>query len=239
MSRATPLLIAHRGASAVAPESTRAAIQAAVRAGAMMIELDVQLTLDRRLVIFHDDRLERTTNGTGRVTTTRYTDLRRLDAGTWFHPRFRGERILLVTHVLRLVPHHIRLNLELKRTRNPAVLIRHFVALVRRQRAVRRIVVSSFDPRLLHLLRRTRMARALICRRDADRSLQHAIQLRCVAWHPFHTLVTPRRLARAHAAGLRVHAWTVDELSRARQLLHVGVDGLFTNNPQRLRVLYR
>src|SRR3990167_3043170 len=96
--RARPITIAHRGASAVAPESTRAAINAEVRAGAAMIELDVQMTRDGRLVVFHDDRLERTTNGSGRLRATTYARLARLDAGTWFDPRFAGERILLASH---------------------------------------------------------------------------------------------------------------------------------------------
>ena len=69
-----------------------------------MIELDVQMTRDGRLIIFHDDRVERTTNGAGRVRRMRYAELARLDAGSWFARRFAHERILLVSQALRLLP---------------------------------------------------------------------------------------------------------------------------------------
>ncbi len=234
MRASRPQVFAHRGASAVAPESTRAAIREAARAGASMVELDVQMTRDGRLVIFHDDRLERTTDGTGRLTATRYAALARLDAGTWFHARFSGERILLVSQALRLVPRRMQINLELKRTPHGATLARRLVRVVRRAGVHQRLLVSSFDPTLLQALRPSRLSRALICRSHPDRSLQQAIRLRCQAWHPRATLVTPRRIARAHAAGLRVHAWTVDEVPRARRLAACGVDGIFTNHPRRL-----
>jgi len=228
-------LIAHRGASAVAPEGTAAAIQEAVRAGADMIELDVQVTRDGRLVVFHDDRLERTTNGTGRVSRARYAQLARLDAGSWFHPRFAGERILLVSEALRLVPKRMEVNLELKRTPRRRILLRELRRMLRRARVGRRLLLSSFDPRVLRPLRRVGLRLALICRDDADRSLRRAVRLGCLAWHPAHRLVTARRVAAAHAAGLRDYAWAVDDRRRAHALIRMGVDGLFTNDPAHLQ----
>ena len=227
-------MIAHRGASAVAPESTRAAIREAARAGADMVELDVQVTRDGRLIIFHDDRLERTTDGSGRVADARYSQLARLDAGSWFHQRFAGERILLVSQAIQVVPRRMGINLELKRTPHRRALLRRLRRVVRRGRVVRRLLISSFDPHLLQPLHATGLPLALICRRAPDASLQRAIQLRCVAWHPFHALATRRRIAQAHDAGLRVHAWTVNSRARARQLARWGVDGVFTNHPARL-----
>ena len=221
----------------MAPESTRAAIRTAIAAGAQMIELDVQMTREGRLVIFHDDRVERTTNGTGCVTRMRYAQLARLDAGTWFAPRFAGERILLVSQALRLIPPSIRVNLELKRTTKRQALLRRFLPVA--QRYWKRLLVSSFDHRLLLPLRRTRLARALICSKRPDQSLRQAVQLGCQAWHPHVRLVTRRRIAQAHAAGLRVHAWTVDDPARASLLARWGVDGVFTNDPRRLRRVRR
>ena len=226
------LIIAHRGASADAPESTRAAILAAARAGASMVELDVQVTQDGRLVVFHDEDVRRTTDGTGRVRGLPYARLKRLDAGSWFHPRFAGERILLVSQVFWLVPKTMRINLELKRTRAPNLLVRQLRRMLRRQ-SCRRLLVSSFDEGLLQRFVSTRLPLALICRRHPDRSLRQAIRLGCVAWHPFHALVTPRRVAHAHAARLAVHAWTVDRLTVARRMRRCGVDGVFTNDPGR------
>ena len=237
MAASGPLLmviIAHRGASAVAPESTASAIRAAARAHADMVELDVQMTQDGRLIIFHDNRLERTTTGSGLVANQRYAELARLDAGTWFHPRFSGERILLLSQAIRVAAPQLHLNLELKSTSRRRALLHRVLRVVRRAHLGSRLLLSSFDALLLSPLVSTRLALALICRDHADRSLREAIRLRCAAWHPFHALVSPQRVARAHRAGMRVHAWTVDELPRARQLARWGVDGLFTNDPARL-----
>lgn len=219
----------------MAPESTQAAIRAAVRAGADMVELDVQMSRDGRLVVFHDDRLERTTDGDGRLEETSYARLSRLDAGVWFDPLFSGERILLVSEALHLIPARMLVNLELKSTPRHRLVLERLVRLVHRMRIGRRLLVSSFDAGLLALLRRTRLQRALICRRHPDRSLRTAIRLGCAAWHPHVRVATSQWIRRAHAAGLRVHAWTVDDPSRARRLVRWGVDGLFTNHPARLR----
>ena len=200
-----------------------------------MVELDVQMTRDRRLVVFHDDRVERTTNGSGRVTHVAYRQLARLDAGRWFHPRFTGERILLLFQALRLIPAPMRVNLELKCTRTPQRLVERFIRIVRSAPVSRRrVMVSSVDARLLRRLRGTRWPLALICRRNPEESLHEVIRLRCAAWHPLLTLVTPLRIQRAHQAGLRVHVWTVDRIPQARRLVRWGVDGLFTNNPAHL-----
>ncbi len=233
------LLIAHRGASAVAPEGTRAAIREAVRAGADAIELDVQMTRDRRLVIFHDVRLERTTNGRGRLADTLYPPLARLDAGSWLDRQFAGEGILLVSQAIRLIPPRMRINLELKRTARPRALTHHLLRVLRRTGVRPRLLLSSFHPELLVVFARRGLAVGLICRREPDHALQRAVRLGCVSWHPEQSLVTRRRIARAHRAGLRVYTWTVDDHQRARELARWGIDGLFTNDPRSLREAWR
>lgn len=234
MKGAIPLIIAHRGASAVAPEGTRSAIREAIRAGADMVELDVQMTRDGRLMIFHDDRLERTTDGSGCLSEMRYPQAARLDAGSWFHPRFAGEHVLLVSQAVRLFPQRMRINLELKRTTHRQALLRRFTRVVRWTRVARRLLVSSFDPALLEPLRH-RLRCALLCRREPDRSLRQAVRLGCAAWHPHVSLATPHWIRRAHRAGLKVNVWVVDDPDKARQLLRWGVDGMLTNDPARLR----
>ena len=199
-----------------------------------MVELDVQMTRDGRLMIFHDDRLERTTNGSGRLSEVRYPQAVRLDAGSWFHPRFAGERVLLVSQAVQLLPQRMRVNLELKRTAHRQALLRRFLRVVRWTRVAGRLLVSSFDPALLEPLRH-RLRCALLCRREPERSLQQAIRLGCAGWHPHVSLATPDRIRRAHRAGLQVNVWVVDDPGQARQLARWGVDGVFTNNPARLR----
>ena len=206
-----------------------------------MIELDVQLTRDRRAVIFHDERLERTTNGRGRLAQQRYRDLARLDCGSWFAPRFAKERLLLASQALRLIRPPSKANLELKRTDRAAALVACVSRVLRRTRSVRRVLVSSFDAALLARIKAStpRLAVALICRRAPTRSIRRAAQLGCRSWHPHRTLVSPSLVRRAHAAGLRVHVWTVDRPAEAARLIRMGVDGVFTNVPDRIRAVCR
>lgn len=110
-----PQLIAHRGAPRVAPENTLAALEAAYQRGATWVECDVQLTADGIPVIFHDDTLQRTTNGRGRLCTFRYEELATLDAGRWFSAAFAGEPIPRLEDWLALaLRHQMGVNLELK-----------------------------------------------------------------------------------------------------------------------------
>lgn len=110
-----PRFIAHRGFSSQAPENTVAAFEHAEKAGYHMFECDVQLTRDNIPVIIHDEKLDRTTNGRGRVRQTLYHSIQTLDAGSWFAPEFAGERIPCLQVLLAWVAEHkIALNLELK-----------------------------------------------------------------------------------------------------------------------------
>jgi glycerophosphoryl diester phosphodiesterase len=98
----TPILIAHRGGSAEAPENTMAAFRHAVEIGARFVELDVQMSRDGELVVMHDETVDRTTNGTGAIHNTTFEELRRLDAGSWFGPHFAGQKIPTLREVLEL-----------------------------------------------------------------------------------------------------------------------------------------
>ncbi|MBI3914735.1 MAG: glycerophosphodiester phosphodiesterase [Chloroflexi bacterium] len=109
-----PLIIAHRGASASAPENTLAAFQRAFQLGADGIELDVTLTKDGVPVVIHDDTVDRTSNGRGKVSAMTLAELERLDFGSWFGEKFRGEKIPTLVEVLRAVPRDKLINIELK-----------------------------------------------------------------------------------------------------------------------------
>src|SRR4051812_8087205 len=145
-----PTIIAHRGASGTAPENTLAAFRRAADLGAPMIELDVQLTADGEVVVIHDFTLDRTTDGVGSVRHRSLAQIRRLDAGAWFAPAFRGERVPTLAEVLQNFPHAV--NVELKSYGDDGLEPRA-LAVVERAGALDRVVFSSFDGGALERLR--------------------------------------------------------------------------------------
>lgn len=145
---ASPLIVAHRGSSTVAPENTLAAFRRAIADGADMIELDVRMTKDFELVVLHDRRVNRTTDGRGNVWDLTLAELQTLDAGSWFGKRFAGERIPTLRQAIDLLPHHINLNIEVKTDGEPRknVAFEELLLLVVREKHFsRRVLVSSFD----------------------------------------------------------------------------------------------
>lgn len=107
-------ICAHRGANATHPENTIAAFKEAVRLGAQMIEFDVQLTKDHKLIIMHDATVDRTTNGTGKVSDLTFNEIRQLDAGAWKAKAFTGEKVPTLQEALQMMPKNIWLNVHLK-----------------------------------------------------------------------------------------------------------------------------
>ena len=148
-----PYVAAHRGARRLAPENTLAAFSAAIDSGALGIELDVHLSADGRVVVIHDDLLDRTTDGQGPVSEVSYDDLRKLDAGSWWSAEFSGERLPLLEEVFELAQSQTVLHVELK---GQAVdtLAAEVVNLARRFSASQRVLAMSFNLEAVLAVRR-------------------------------------------------------------------------------------
>ena len=114
MQLPNPCVFAHRGASGDAPENTLSSFQLAVTQGAHAVELDAKLSQDGHIIVIHDRTLKRTTNGSGYVHKTKFDDLRKLDAGSWFDPQFSGEKIPTLEQVLEALKGRIGVNIEIK-----------------------------------------------------------------------------------------------------------------------------
>jgi len=228
----TLFLYAHRGASAEAPENTLAAFRRALAAGADGIELDVHLSRDGVPVVIHDDTLERTTDGTGRVAAHPLDRLQMLDAGAWFAAHFAGEPLPTLEATLRLLAGRLRLNLEVKDARAGMAVL---ALLTRFPQAD--AVVSSFDHALLARLRRAApdLPLAVLADRDWHLAVGRARELRACALHPRADLVSRPLLAACRRLHLPVFAWTVDAPAQARAFARIGIAGLFTNDPALLR----
>ncbi|HMQ31750.1 MAG TPA: glycerophosphodiester phosphodiesterase [Chloroflexaceae bacterium] len=226
------LIIAHRGASAYAPENTMAAFELARRQGADMIELDVQPTADGRLAVFHDDTTERWDGRPRPVAACSLAELGRLDIG--------GERVPALEEALAFAAETgIALNVELK----AAGTATRCAALVREHGVVERVIVSSFLAVALQELRvaAPEVRRAYLMGTDTRRPDVRARELwpflalqavGAAAWHPYHDLpLLDRVIPLARRAGYQVNVWTVDDPARMRGLAAIGATGIITNRP--------
>lgn len=229
-----PLVIAHRGASAYEPENTLRAFDLAIKQGAQMIELDLHLTRDNRVVVIHDATLDHTTNLTGRVNQLSLADVKRADAG-------KGERVPTLEETLDLTHGKVRLYLEVKDPDAAGETLR----LIRDRRCQDEVMIASFDIELMRRLGKevrdielgiilgTVSARPIVRWREAFpwvalRGINYQILSMQIE------LCFSYLARRVKADGKRLYVWTVDEELPFRQMIARGVDGIVTNRPDRL-----
>lgn len=226
-------IIAHRGASGTCPENTLPAFRRAVEIGADMIELDVQLTADGHPVVIHDLTLPRTTSGRGAVRRRTLAEIAALDAGRWFAPRFADTRVPTLGAVLAEIT--IPINVELKAAGDDG-LERRTLEIVDAAGALGRVVFSSFDAESLRRLRAlTREAELAVLwsGRAYGKALGLADRLGARSVHLRNDVAVTDAVARVHEAGLSVRVWTVNTPEDFAFLTSAGVDGVFTDYPER------
>jgi glycerophosphoryl diester phosphodiesterase len=230
------LVIAHRGASGHAPENTLAAFKKAVALGAAFIETDLQLSRDARFVAIHDSTLNRTTNGQGAVHEMTLSNLRRLDAGSWFGSEFAGERIPTLEEILEFSKKNdVVFYLELK----PAGSWGGEHALVgalRQSGEIPRAVVISFDPAVLLNLRKIEatLMTGLLYDGQLEKPVKKAVEVGARQLVARGDLVTPALLKEARKNDLQVICWTVNHPAHMRMLIAAGVNGIMSDYPDRL-----
>ena len=198
-----------------------------------MIELDVQLTRDGEVVVIHDWTIDRTTDGNGAVRDQTLMALRRLDAGAWFAPAFRGEHVPTLAEVVEGV--RLPINVELKPCGDDGLEARA-LAVVRAAGAFERVVFSSFDLAALERLRRLSPETTIALLWETlgvAEALRAAERVGARALHLRKDEATPETLAAFGAAGLPVRVWTVNERAEMDRLVRAGVDGVFTDYPER------
>jgi glycerophosphoryl diester phosphodiesterase len=229
-------IVGHRGASACAPENTLSSFREALRQGAHIIELDVQLSADGHVVVFHDDRLDRTTNTQGPLTERTLVELKTLDAGGWFDPRFAGEPIPTLDEVLAWAKDRIPLFVELKYSTHPNPTLH--VAVVERivaHRMTEQTMVISFHHQALRRVKERipGIATGALYRTQMTDPVEMARRIDANAIMPPWPLITSDVVALCHDAGLSVNAWGPDADYPA--LIAMGVDCVNTDHPAQVR----
>ena len=226
----TPLIIAHRGASADAPENTVVAFALASEQGAHGVELDVRLSADGNVVIMHDSTVDRTTDGSGAVAALTADELRALDAG-------QGQPVPTLDQVFEAFGPSMLYNIELKNS----ALLSHDMELAVADRIAahhleNQVAVSSFNPLAVRRARRHLSASTIVglVRQRRPRTFRHFLA-NAGADHPHYSLVDEAYMRWASRRAYRVHVWTVDDAGEARRLAALGVHGIITNRPALVR----
>ncbi|KUN87343.1 glycerophosphodiester phosphodiesterase [Streptomyces bungoensis] len=250
-----PLVIAHRGASAYAPENTLAAIDKAAKLGFSWVENDVQRTKDGRLVVLHDDSLRRTTNvekvfpdrAPWKVKDFTAAEIARLDAGSWFSPAYAGVRVPTLEQYMRRVEHnHEKLLLEIKNPELYPGIEQQILKLLGNEgwldrRHLERLIVQSFSAasvRTVHELKPA-LTTAFLGKPPVTQLQRYARFADLV--NPSYGSVSTGYVASVHdldgphGRPLRVFAWTVNDAATARKLAGYGADGLISNKPDVVR----
>ncbi len=239
------IVCAHRGASGIAPENTMAAVVMALECGAPMIEIDVQYTRDRQMVVFHDDTLERTTDGSGPIAERSFDELRELDAGSWFSPSFAGQRIPKLIDILEELRGRAYVNIEIKprpATEQTAREMTELLELVRSLDMQSRCVFSSFDHAALVYIRSIAQdARTIALNVPGDNRSPARVVKSCGADGFGCSLeeVNRQRADICQHFGIPYGVYTVNTPQELEFVLDHGASGIVTNMPHVIIPHYR
>ena len=233
------LVIAHRGFSGRAPENTVAAISEAIAIGADMAEIDVTLTADNRVVVIHDETLQRTTNGNGNVAEHDFDEIRSLDAGSWFAPQFAGEKVPTLGEVLDLVKGQILLNVEIKTEAVDRGISDKVAVAIKERGMTDQVIVSSFSPTALEQMRAVapEIRTAVLFNPELQRGedpVEIVHGLGASAFNIRGSRLKAKMLRSCREQGIPVGVYTVDKPRKMKQWVKKGIDAIFTNHPDRL-----
>ncbi len=222
------LNIGHRGAMGHAPENTLDSFRKAVELEVDMIELDVY-AVDGHLVVLHDDRVDRTTNGDGYVWDYTFKDLRQLDAGG-------GQKIPTLHEVVEIIPANIKINIELKGRTATELVVAFIQSHCKNKVQKQRYLVSSFVHQELQKTRKLDKDISLgaLCCAEPIKLAKFAEKLHAHSVNPSVEFVTKEFVDDAHMRGLKVYAYTVNHPADIQRLHEMGVDGVFSNFPERV-----
>jgi len=235
-----PLVIAHRGASIIAPENTLLAFRLAAELGADAIEFDAKLTADGHVVIHHDRTLDRTTDGFGPLSARTLEELQRLDAGSHLDSKYTGECIPTLKQVFQEVGDRMLMNIELTNYAQPFNELTEVVfQMVCEFDLMKRVLISSFNPIALIKMRRLApeipLGLLVMDKKPFWLITLFRLMTPYQAYHPSFPMVDNQLVQREHTLGNQVNVWTVNEKDQIREMMNIGVDGVITDAPDTAR----
>ena len=234
---AKPVVIAHRGASAHAPENTLSAFHLAIEQGADAVEFDVQLSADKAIVVFHDSSLERTTNGSGKIKDQNLGYLKSLNASIAYAPAYPDQQIPTLNEVFEEIGNKVLLNIELKNLSSPFDDLPARVAqTISEHQLIDRVLISSFNPIALYKIEKLlpRVRKGVLFFRPPIIQLFSNLSrfpLNYQTVHIPYTSINSDCIASFHALGKLVFSYTLNHTHDIQKGLNHGLDGFFTDDP--------
>ncbi len=224
----SPLVIGHRGAMGHVTENTIASVAKALELGVDMIEIDVFKIKSGEIIVFHDDTVERLTDKTGKIEDNSLTSLKELT--------LKGNhKIPLLKEVLELVNAQVPINIELK-GENTAEKVNTIINYYLKEESwkLNQFLISSFNWDELIKMRRLNDAIdiALLTEEDPVDAIPMATQLKAKAINPNFMKLTSKNANKVSEAGFKIYTWTINTQEELKQIADIGVDGIFTNNPE-------
>lgn len=242
------LVIAHRGASGNAPENTLSAIKLALEQRADMIEIDVFLSKDGHIVVMHDETVNRTTNGKGKVADLTLAQLKQLDAGSWFSKQFAGEPVPTLAEVLATVQGKAQLLIEIKESGRG--ISQKVDALVAQHQAQTWCIVQSFDNQVIENLRKINspLPKHQLVVGNFPLFLPYHVNKKFSAGSVYqyphaqsvnlmYKFTTRKVIKKLHSQGQKAMVWTVNHPDDLHRLMCMGIDGIITNYPDKARAI--
>ena len=235
------LNIAHRGGAALAPENTLVCFKKGILY-ADMIEFDVQPTNDKKILVFHDRKgIERTTNGHGNFSDLSYKYLRSLDAGSWFNADFKGEKIPTVLEAINIIPKNMLINLEIKFYDPISNWFEKRITDIIKQFSLEdRLVITARYPE--NIIRILNLNSSLNCallqkERERDSYFREVVDLGLSTVQIRKSALSQQFVHNCHNNDIQVFYFYADELDHMQEAIDIGVDGILTNYPNRLKKL--
>jgi glycerophosphoryl diester phosphodiesterase len=227
-----PVIFAHRGASAYAPENTMAAFKKAIELGSGGIELDVHRTKDGQIVVIHDEAIDRTSDGRGKVKEMTLPELLRFDFGSWFSDDYVGERIPTLEQVMEYL-HDFDgiLNIEIKEAATG--IESAVVALINKYGMRDKVIISSFDHYILFGFKEfdDGIKTGALFMENLYEPWNYVKRFGASAIHPFYRSVNPEIIKQCRTNGIDVNVFTVDRADDIKMFAEVGASGIITNVP--------
>lgn len=240
-------IIAHRGGANLAPENTLAAFKNAIKLGVDMIEIDVHLSKDGKIIVIHDEKINRTTNGKGTIKDMTSAEIKKYDAGSKFDKKFKNEKIPTLDEVMETLNGKVKLLIEIKDGDElyPG-LEKKVVETIHKYNAVNWVIVQSFnensvlrvrkmDPSITTFYLLGRNFNDFYSNVAKEVNAGNAVIKKYDGIAPHYSMLSSEKVKIFHKAGFKIFTWTVDKPKDMKKIINMNVDGIITNSPDKLK----